>query len=358
MERRTASDGHRPPLLDPPDLQQNPAMGDLTNTPVVSARIRGTGAALPRRRVSTAELLAEAMPERDPVKLESRIGISHRHWVSDDEPAAGLAEDALRAALEDAGLEPEHLRRIVFVNSSGGDHPIPATANALCERLGLHGTCGAFDLNNACTGFVSGFDVAARMVATGESPVAVVAVEVLSRWIGPEEPRSYVVLADAAAAVILDTPEDRRAGMVSWDFGNDGRELETVKLSHGAWTGRDEKIVFGASGRDFHESALAGLVSTAEAALARGRVTLPEVDWFVVHQPNGGMLTRFLDALDVSPERTVRVVDRIGSVGAASSAYCLHALWHEKPVTDGDIVLFVGLGAGVSRGALVFRVGR
>src|SRR4029079_12129923 len=80
---------------------------------------------------------------------------------------------------------------------------IPATANAVLDGAGVPSTCDAFDVNNACMGFLSAFDVAARSVATGRHPVAVVTVETLSRYVRPEAPRPYLVLGDAAAAIVM-----------------------------------------------------------------------------------------------------------------------------------------------------------
>jgi 3-oxoacyl-(acyl-carrier-protein) synthase III len=283
--------------------------------------------------------------------MQARIGIDHRHFAPPHETVASLGARVLRRALDEAGWAPEQLDRLILVNSSGGDHPIPATANALLEALGVRNTVGAFDLNNACTGFVSALDVAARMVMTGVGRTAVVTVELLSRWIAPDVPRSYVVLADAAAALLLE-PAPAGTGLLASDFGNDGSRLAAVTLQHGA----DTRIQFGVPGKSFFGYALEGMLGTAQAVFDRAGLTRADVDWFVLHQPNGALFDAFLQAFDIAPDRTVRLVDQIGSVGAASAAVGLDALRRQRPVKSGDRVLIVAVGAGASRGAVLWQI--
>ena len=323
----------------------------------VPFRIAGAASLLPGRAVDTVSLVRASMPGRDAEALARRIGIESRHFAVAEESVASVGAAVLTRALAAAGLAPEALRRVILVNSHAGDHPIPATVNALLETMGLHDTVGGFDLNNACTGFVSGFDAAARMVATGEGPVAVVAVELLSRFIGPSQPRSYVVLGDAAAAVVL-TEAQGPGALLAADFGNDGRKLPTVTLAHPGLTGQDEKIVFGAPGPDFAQYAIDGLVTSVRRVLDRAALTPTEVDWWAFHQPNGELLDAFLDRLALDPARTVRVVDQIGSVGAASAAYTLERLLATRPVRTGDRLILCGVGAGASRGAVLMQVER
>lgn len=323
----------------------------------VAFRIAGSASLLPGRPVDTQTLVAEAMPGRDAAQLAARIGITTRHFAAPDETVASVGRQVLERALASANLQGSELRRVVLVNSHAGDHPIPATVNALLHAMGLNDTVGGFDLNNACTGFVSAFDAAARMVATGAGPVAVVAVELLSRFIGPSQPRSYVVLGDAAAAVVL-VEARGPGGLLAADFGNDGRKLPTVTLAHPGLTGRDERIVFGAPGPDFHQYAVDGLVTSVRRVLAQGQLEAAEVDWWAFHQPNGALLDAFIEALGIDPARTVRVVDTIGSVGAASAAYTFDRVLNERPVRTGDRMMLCGVGAGASRGAVLFRVER
>jgi len=114
----------------------------------------------------------------------------------------------------------DHLRQLGQWDSSSR-----ATANRVAAELGLSGSCDAFDMNNACMGFLSAFDVAARSVATGLGPVGTVVVElgVAEGMVVPEDPRPYLVFGEAMAGGGAG-PRPRPEGLLASHLSNDGTQ--------------------------------------------------------------------------------------------------------------------------------------
>lgn len=321
---------------------------------MIPVRILGTASVLPERQVTTEEL-AVALG-RNPSAIEQKTGIRSRHWALPGSTMAGLGAEALRRALAAAGLEARSLRRLLFVSSTGGDVLIPATANRIAAELGLAGTCDAFDLNNACMGFLSAFDVASRSVATGLAPVAIVVVELGSRIISAEEHRPYLVFGDAAVAAILG-PARGGEGVLGAAFANDGTQPSDVWMAHPLVTGASERVRFEFSYQHIAEVALQALKTATRSVLEQARLSLSEVEWVLPHQPNGAMLRLIIEALGVEPARIVPVVEEVGSVGAASIPLSLDRLLRTRPVRPGERLLMVGVGAGISHGAVLYQAG-
>jgi 3-oxoacyl-[acyl-carrier-protein] synthase III len=290
--------------------------------------------------VTTAELAREL--GREPEELERKTGIRHRHWAPPGAKMAELGAQALGLALERAGLAATELRRILFVTSTGGDALVPATANRVAAALGLSGSCDAFDLNNACMGFLSAFDVAARSVVTGLSPVAIVTVELNSRVISPSDFRPYLVFGDAAAASV---------------FGNDGTHAPDTQLEHPLLTGHLEGVRFHTSSRDMVRVVFDVLDRATSQVSECSGVRMSDIEWVLPHQPNGAMLHGIAERYGFEPARLMPVVEEIGSVAAASIPFSLDRLLRTRPVRPGDRVLMLGVGAGVSYGALLYQVG-
>lgn len=319
---------------------------------MIPATILGSGATTGGRRVSTAEVAAAI--GMDPAEAVARTGIEQRYFIADGEDVAAMAARALRAALDDADVKPEALSRVILVYSAGGDVIIPATANRVLGALGISRTCDAFDVNNACTGFLTGLDLAARSVATGMGPVAVVAAEGLSRLIGPDNPRSYLVMGDAAAAVIVGP-------------GRDGAGIEHPVLRNAADFYRGiiadlptpdtpSRVDFRESNKLIAKTAVGGLRDAVQQTLAKAGCTLDDMDWVVPHQPNGRMVMAIVDTLGIPQEKWVPVVNEIGSVGAASAPYSLDRLLRSGRVKPGQRILLCAVGAGMSYGAMIYRV--
>lgn len=321
---------------------------------MIPARILGTASLLPGPARTTGELAAAL--GRDAADVERKTGIRARHWVDPGARCADLGASVLRDALARAGLRPEDLRRVILVSSTGADQLIPATANAVCEALGLDGTCDAFDLNNACMGFLSAFDVAARSVATGLGPVAVVVTEALSPYLSPQSPRPYLVLADAFAAVIVGAGRPGE-GVLATSLGNRGALRGSVTLRHPGLAAGPARIEFTATNDELTGLATEALRESTDAVLRASGCALDDVAWVVPHQPNGRMLERIIAHLGVPAHKVIPVVAEVGSVGAASIPVGLDRLLRTRDVRPGDRVLMAGVGAGMAYGATLYRVG-
>jgi 3-oxoacyl-[acyl-carrier-protein] synthase III len=321
---------------------------------VIPVRILGTASVQPGPPVTTAQLCARV--GRDAAEVEKKTGIHTRHFAPEGTTAARVGAQALEGALEAAGLEATALKRILFVSSMGGDVSTPANGSRVAAALGLSGTCDAMDVGNACMGFLSAFDLAARSVATGLGPVGVVSVELLSRTTRPEDPRPYLVLGDAAAAVVLGAARPDE-GVLGVSFGNDGSLPPDVVLENPHLTDRRDGMRFLTPSKEMTRVALGALTRAAGRVLRDAGLTVADVDWVLTHQPNGSMFQAILQALEVPAQKSVTVVDTVGSVGSASLGTGLDRLWRTRPVKPGHRVLMVGVGAGVAYGAVLYRVG-
>ncbi len=321
---------------------------------MIPATILGTSQVRPATQHPTAQVLAQTGIDRSLALIEAKTGIRSRGWFEPGTEHADVGARAVRAACQDAGLAPQDLSRLLFVNSMGGDFLVPATGNAVLDALDVRGSCSCFDMNNACMGFLTALDLAARHVATGQHPVAIVAVELHSPYISPEDPRPWLVLADAAACAILGRPESG-AGILGSSFGNDGSLRGSVTMGHPGLSNEPERIVFGASNARITEGGADAVQRAAQAALDQAGLGIADMDWVLPHQPNGSMFRRIVQRLGADPARTVPVVQELGAVGAASIGVSLDELRRRHGIEPGQRVLLAGVGAGVSFGAIVYQ---
>ena len=323
----------------------------------LAARIRGTAHIAPGPPISTAEIAARLDPPGDAAEIERRTGIAFRHFA---EPSPTCATDlgvaVLSQALADADLPATALERVIFVSSSGGDNVTPANATRIIRPFGLVDSCDGFDISNGCVGFLTAFDVAARCLATGMGPIAIVDVELSHRSISPADPRPFLIFGDAAVAVVLDRGVGDAGVVASW-LRNDGVAGGDVHLHHPFATREIAGVYFTTSGKRMGEDAVHYMRRAADVVLERAGLRLSDVEWVLPHQPNGRLLPRIIDGLGIDPDRIIPVVHDNGSVSAASTAIGLHRLWASRRVRPGDHVLMVGVGTGLAYGAILWRAG-
>ena len=141
-------------------------------------RVAGTGSYVPEGRLTNADL--ERLVDTNDEWIRTRTGISERRIAGPEQATSDLAYEAAKAALADAGLDAAALGLIV-VGTSTPDHPFPSVACKLQTRLGA-GQIAAFDVNAACTGFLSAHQVAEQFVRAGAAEHAlVVGADTMSR---------------------------------------------------------------------------------------------------------------------------------------------------------------------------------
>ena len=113
--------------------------------------VKGTGSALPERRVDNAELAAKV--ETSDEWIVERTGIRSRYVAADGETTATLAVEACRRALEAASLQPEDIGLIVLATATP-DQTFPSSATKVQALLGRPQSPGwrSFRRRRQCSG--------------------------------------------------------------------------------------------------------------------------------------------------------------------------------------------------------------
>jgi 3-oxoacyl-(acyl-carrier-protein) synthase III len=318
--------------------------------------ILGTQSVLPGRQVTTREVFDLLGRPGSAARWETRVCIRTRHWVEPGTLITPYAAAALRGALDEAGLEASELRRIILVYSGVGDLMFPATANGVAAALGLRGSCDAFDVKNACMGFLTGLDLAARSVATGLGPVGIAVADFNSRGIRPSDYRPFLVFGDAAASAVVGAGRPGE-GIVASFLANDGSRSPDVFALEPTVTGQREYIQFGPSADEIATIAIGAMRRGLEGLLDRAEVELRDIEWVIPHQPNPSMVDAMIDGLGLDGSRVLRVAEDIGSVASSSIPVALDRLRKTRRVKPGDRILMLGVGGGISYGGTLYRVG-
>ena len=314
------------------------------------AAILGTGSALPRRRVSNAEL-AETVDTSDEWIVE-RTGIHFRHIAGEGETTSTLATDACRAALESAGMEASAIDLIILATATP-DQTFPASATKVQAALGI-ADCVAFDVQAVCSGFLYALSVAESMIRAGSATNAlVIGSETFSRILDWEDRGTCVLFGDGAGAIVLGADDSGR-GVLSTRLHADGRHNQLLYVDGGpSTTGTVGKLRM--KGREVFRHAVANLASVMREAVDAAGIAMADVDWVVPHQANARILDATARKLGLSPDRVVVTVDQHANTSAASVPLALDTAVRDGRIARGDIIVLEAMGGGFTWGASVVR---
>ena len=312
--------------------------------------VKGTGSALPARRVDNAEL-CQTVDTSDEWIVE-RTGIRSRYIAADGETTATLAADAARRAIEAAGLTPSDIDLIILATATP-DQTFPASATKVQALLGID-DCIAFDVAAVCTGFLYALTVADSMLRGGNVRRAlVIGSETFSRILDWEDRTTCVLFGDGAGALVL-AAEDGDSGILATRLHADGRQGDMLYVDGGpSTTGTVGKLRM--KGREVFRHAVVNLAAVLREVLDAAGLTPADVDWVVPHQANARILDATAKKLGLAPEKVIVTVDRHANTSAASVPLALDVAVRDGRIKRGDLLVLEAMGGGFTWGAAALR---
>ena len=301
-------------------------------------RITGWATHLPERRLTNHDL-AEFVDTSDEW-IRERTGIAARHV---DGRVTEMSAIAGRDALAMAGVDPADVDLLLLATCSS-DQQFPASASVVQHELGL--TCGAIDMNAACSGFVYGLVTAMQFAAGGVERILLIGSDALSGIIDWTDRGTCVLFGDGAGAVVIERSADAPT-LLGWDLMSDGSAAGILSCEHGG------KIFM--NGKEVFRRAVLAMESTARNAMDRAGVTMEDITLVVPHQANIRIIDAAMKRLEIPREKAAMILERTGNTSAASIPLALVNALDDDRVAPGDLVLMVGFGAGMSSAAAVIR---
>jgi 3-oxoacyl-[acyl-carrier-protein] synthase III len=321
-----------------------------------NAHITGWGISVPEP-ILTNDDIAKMVDTNDEW-IRERTGIRERHIAREDQFTSTLAVEASIRALQVANLAPTELD-LIIVASSSPEYIFPATACIVQDQIGAT-KAGAFDLLAACSGFIYATNMAAQAIRSGSIKNAlVIGSETLSRFVNWKDRSTCILFGDGAGAFILQASE-KPGGVLSAVMHSDGSGADTLTLPGGGArhpatesTVHEGKHYIQMDGKAVFRFATRVMGSATKEALELAGLTTANVDWIIPHQANYRIIETAAKYLKMPLDKFVINVDRYGNTSTASIPIAAVEAVEKGKLKNGNKVVFVGFGAGLTWGALV-----
>jgi len=322
----------------------------------LNSMIAGLGHFAPERRVTNAEI--EERLKLDAGWIERRTGICERRYAGENEALSDIAVKAGDMALDDAGVDRSAIA-LTLLATSTPDHLLPPSAPLVAHLLGLEKS-GGIDLAGACGGFLYALTLADGFVRTRQAAVLVIAANILSRRINPDDRGTSALFSDAAGAVVLTPTQRSGTGILGLRLSADGNDYDLIKIPAGGSRkpfsrnlADDETKMIISDGRAVFLKAVHMMVGSSHAALNDAELTVSDVDLLVPHQANMRMMEAVRHQLDIPPEKMVSTVSMFANSSAATIPLSLSIAAQDGRLKRGDRILMCAAGAGLTGGAVV-----
>ncbi len=310
----------------------------------VNVGILGIGRYVPEKVVTNHDL--EEIMDTSDEWIRTRTGIAERRIADDTIDTSYMAVEASKKALEDAGVSGEDID-LILVATVTPDRAFPAVACVIQEAIGAK-HAAAMDVSAACAGFMYGMITAQQFIQTGTyKNVLVVGSDKLSKIVDWNDRNTAVLFGDGAGAVVMGAVSEGR-GVLSFELGADG--------SGGKHLYQDEYVMM--NGREVFKFAVRQLGDSCLRVLDKAGLTKEDVDFLVPHQANIRIMESARERLNLPQEKMSMTIEKFGNTSASSIPIAMVEELQNGRIQDGDLIILVGFGGGLTWGAVALRWGK
>ncbi|HEU0112723.1 MAG TPA: ketoacyl-ACP synthase III [Flavisolibacter sp.] len=350
--------------------------------------ITGTGSYIPTEIVTNRDFTVhnfyaedhkriETAPQEVVEKFRQITGIAERRYASNNLNASDIATIAAQKAIENSGVDPETLDQIIVAHNFGNvvkhtiqTDAVPALASRVKHNLKIKNPyCIGYDILFGCPGWVQGMIQADAFFKAGVAKKAlVIGAETLSRVIDKYD-RDSMIFSDGAGATVIEYKESEGTGILaSSAISHSMDEAYYIYQGPSYFPGSDSRIRYiKMKGRKVYEYAMKYVAEAMKDCLDKAGVDIHDVKKIFLHQANEKMdegIIRVLYKLyaikEIPKDIMPMSIHWLGnsSVATVPTLYdlTLQGKMEGHHVSEGDIILFASVGAGMNINAICYRV--
>ena len=328
------------------------------NTTIPKAKIIGHGYYVPDTKLTNEDL--EKTVDTSDEWIVRRTGIKERRIGGKDIYTSDLALEAAKRAIANANIEASDLD-LILVATTTPDMYTPNVACMIQSKLGVTGMA-AFDINSACTGFMTALTVATQFIASGYyKRILIVGAENLSRMTDYKDRNTCILFGDGAGAVVLEASTD--AGVIETYIGADGEGGK--KLTSLAFKDDPEEVEKRVSGMkntiwmdgsEVLKFAVRIMAESTKVVLEKAGLTLDDIKLVIPHQANIRIVEGAAKRLGIGDDKLFVNLEHYGNMAAASIPIALCEALEQGRIVKGDKFVMVGFGGGLTWGAAVVEL--
>lgn len=326
--------------------------------------IEGIGYELPKTIISSDRLESSLSPMFKKLSLvsgciEALTGIKERRvWPKGTKPST-IAATAGKRALEIAQWSRKQVDLIIHTGVCR-DSLEPSTASVIHKLLDLSPHCMAFDISNACLGFLNGLTVAANMIQLGQIKTALV---VSGENAGP-------LYEDTIQKLNQEPTESNfRKHLASLTLGSGGvafllQHIDISKNYHRLLGGvvqadHDSYELCHGNGNLHHQT-----METNSPELLRKGLILSQKTWDIFkttlnwknstpdhilhHQVSKVHQTKVFDLLDLDPNKSRSYMKWLGNTGTVAAPISMAINAQQECFKTGEKIAMLGIGSGLN----------
>jgi len=312
----------------------------------------------------TNEILAQQFPDWDIDKAFQNTGVAVRSVAEKDQCTSDLGIIAAQKLFASGICGPNNIEFLLFCTQTP-DYFLPASACIIQDRLGLPTSCGAFDFNLGCSGYVYGLALAKGLIEGGlVNNVLLIVGDTPSKAVNMQDRGALALFSDGAAATFVTGVDSEEELIGPFLFGTDGLGAKNLIIPAGGFrirsspetktekddgTGniRSMEDLF-MDGAEIFNFSLQTVPKSVNQLLEKAAISIEAIDYVVFHQANKFMLEALRRKIKIPKEKFGLILETHGNTSSATIPMAIEVALEEGKIDKGAKVLVAGFGVGYS----------
>ncbi len=321
------------------------------------AAITGIAGWVPENRLTNQDL--EKMVDTNDEWIRTRTGINERRILNEKgKGTSDIAVPAVLDLLKKTNTAPEEVDLLICATSTP-DMQFPATANVICDKIGIKNAFG-YDINAACSGFLYSLVTASKFIETGTyKKIIVVGADKMSSIINYQDRTTCIIFGDGGGAVMLEPSKDD-SGIYDSILESDGsgRHYLFQKSGGSVSPATPESVAarehfVTQEGAHVFKAAVKNLSSSMDRVMKRNNLTSDDIAWFIPHQANLRIIKAAAAYIGLDEKKVAVNISKYGNTTNGTIPLCLWE-WESK-FKKGDNLILGAFGGGFTWGAVYLK---
>ena len=296
--------------------------------------IQGIGVYIPSLRNSNFDRMEQF--EMSEGFVREKIGFTSLSQKKPDEKTSDLCLKAWNDIRSRHSISPEVVDCLVVCTQNPDGQGLPHTSAIVHQKLGLSKGCPVFDISLGCSGYVYGLSIIQSFMETnGLKNGLLFTADPYSKVIDEYDKKTATLFGDGAAVTWFGTNPCFRSGRFL--FGSDGNKNESIIVRDNGRLAMNGRAVFTFSVRVVPQN--------IRDMLKINRLTMKQIDLFLLHQGSLHIVNSIADVLGVSRELCPFHASEYGNTVSSSIPMLIH---REFDNTNMNIAVISGFGVGLS----------
>ena len=272
-------------------------------------------------------------PEDHVKEVVEKVGIYERRFADVQTCSSDLCFAAAQKLILDNEIDRSEIDLLVFISQTP-DYRMPATSITFQHRLGLSGSCIAFDINLGCSAFLYGMSVVYSMMQSGNIRKALILDgETRSKVYSPKDRRSAFIFGDAGIAALVEMNE--KFGESTFSLNSDGSRADLIMIRGGGYRHPSstetlkERVVdeYGnmcsdeqgyMKGGDVFNFVIREIPRDIKKTLAEANVVTENLDYIVFHQANNFINAYIAKKMKLDTGKIPHTIEKYGNTSSVS----------------------------------------